>query len=784
MRILGRGFWVFRVLGWRSLVEDFGFSGFWGEDCDFQGFVIMATTRRCTEAGVRVLLRARAIAGVGVQRRALTVGRTLGGVVGGDGGSEGKGLQGRGVFLGGGSLWGMERASGLASEMALMQSWRELSSQPDHVFDDESSSEEEGFAARGEGRKSAAAGKDELAIDSLGVSPAVVNALAKRGITHLFPIQRAVLEPAMKGQDLIARAKTGTGKTLAFGIPIIRHIVDEDSQSAPRQGRSPRALVLAPTRELAKQVEREFHESAPMLSTVCTYGGVSIGLQQRQLDRGVDVAVGTPGRIIDLIDRGTLRLEHVHFLVLDEADQMLAVGFEEDVERILQQLPKKRQSMLFSATMPKWVKDLSRKYLNRPLTIDLVGDSDDKLAEGIKNLAIQLPATAKRSILTDLITVHGKTGKTIVFTQTKRDADEVAMAMGNLVSCGALHGDITQIQREKTLNAFREGKIAVLVATDVAARGLDVPNVDLVIHYEIPNDSETFVHRTGRTGRAGKTGTNILMFTSQQTRTMRTIESNVKCKFQMIGAPHVKDVMHASFEQVKGVLDHVDSSLSAEFLPTAESLLEEKGPEVFAAALAHMSGFSQLPPSRSLLTYEPGMTTVRLVRTGSSQQLNPRGVSGILSSISRLAADSVGKICIIEDHKVNGAVFDLPDDVAREILTLPTNEEDKLDVPTKLPRIQAEEGRGGRSSDMFGRFGQGSSPRSSSRGSSDRGNDRFGRFSSSPRSSSSEKFGRFSSDRGGDKTFSGTCHVCGQRGHRANDCPSGGGRSKRSGWGG
>lgn len=739
----------------------------------------MATTRRCGEAGVRALLRLRTSVGVvgvnRVQRRALTVGRSLGSL--GDGGAERKGL-----LLGG--LWGMERGSGLVSEMALMQSWRGLSSQPDSLFDDESSSsgEEDGLGRRG--GRSAAAGKDELAIDSLGVSAAIVDALAKRGITHLFPIQRAVLEPAMKGQDLIARAKTGTGKTLAFGIPIIRHIVDEDSQSAPRSRRSPRALVLAPTRELAKQVEREFCESAPMLSTVCVYGGVSIQLQMRQLDRGVDVAVGTPGRIIDLINRGSLRLEDVHFLVLDEADQMLAVGFEEDVEQILQQLPKKRQSMLFSATMPKWVKELARKYLNRPLTIDLVGDSDDKLAEGIKNLAIQIPATAKRSILSDLITVHGKTGKTIVFTQTKRDADDVANAMGSLVSCGALHGDITQIQREKTLNAFREGKIAVLVATDVAARGLDVPNVDLVIHYEIPNDSETFVHRTGRTGRAGKTGTNILMFTGQQVRTMRTIESNVKCKFQLIGAPHVKDVMKASFAQVKGVLDHVDSSLAIEFLPTAESLLEERGSEAFAAALAHLSGFSQLPPSRSLLTYEPGMTTVRLVRTESSQPLNPRGVSGILAGISRSAADRVGKICIIDDHKVIGAVFDLPDDVAKEILMLPA-EDVQLDAPTKLPRVQAEEGRGGRSTDMFGRFGQDRSP---SRGSSERGNDRFGRFSSSsPRSGrDSEKFGKFSSgrsDRGSDKTFSGTCHVCGQRGHRANDCPSGG-RSKRSGWGG
>jgi ATP-dependent RNA helicase DDX21 len=200
------------------------------------------------------------------------------------------------------------------------------------------------------------------------------DALAKRGITHLFPIQRAVLEPAMKGCDLIARAKTGTGKTLAFGIPIIRHIVNENeaNQDGSHIGRTPRALVLAPTRELAKQVEREFMESAPMLSTICVYGGVSISTQQRQLQRGVDIAVGTPGRIIDLIDRGSLNLQDVQFLVLDEADQMLAVGFEEDVERILEQLPKKRQGMLFSATMPAWVKNLSRKYLRDPLTIDLV----------------------------------------------------------------------------------------------------------------------------------------------------------------------------------------------------------------------------------------------------------------------------------------------------------------------------------------------------------------------------------------------------------------------------
>jgi ATP-dependent RNA helicase DDX21 len=200
--------------------------------------------------------------------------------------------------------------------------------------------------------------------------------------------------------------------------------------------------------------------------------------------------------------------------------------------------------------------------------------------------------------------VYGKGGKSIVFTQTKRDADDVALAMGRFVGCEALHGDITQSQREKTLNAFREGKFSVLVATDVAARGLDIPNVDLVIHYEIPNDPETFVHRSGRTGRAGKEGTAILMFTDRQLRTMRLIERDVGCKFERVGPPNVEDVMHASSEQATEVIRRVHPQLTEVFMPTAELLLVQQGPSALAAALAHLSGFSQPPSARSLITHE------------------------------------------------------------------------------------------------------------------------------------------------------------------------------------
>ncbi|CAA7405742.1 unnamed protein product [Spirodela intermedia] len=407
--------------------------------------------------------------------------------------------------------------------------------------DEEVFDEEDGEVVFGSERDSVDG--DELAVSNLGLPQRLVNSLTKRGITRLFPIQRAVLLPALEGRDIIARAKTGTGKTLAFGIPIIKKLTEADEERimTRQTGRLPRVLVLAPTRELAKQVEKEIKESAPYLSTVCVYGGVSYNLQKNAITRGVDVVVGTPGRIIDLVNSSSLKLSEVQFLVLDEADQMLAVGFEEDVEVILDRLPRERQSMLFSATMPGWVKKLSRKHLDNPLTIDLVGDDEEKLAEGIRLYAV--PATAsKRVILSDLITVYSKGGKTIVFTQTKRDADEVSTALSSSIASEALHGDISQHQRERTLNGFRQGKFTVLVATDVAARGLDIPNVDLIIHYELPNDPETFVHRSGRTGRAGKEGTAILMFTGSQRRTIKSLERDVGCRFEFISPPSVPEL--------------------------------------------------------------------------------------------------------------------------------------------------------------------------------------------------------------------------------------------------
>ncbi|KAJ0916191.1 putative RNA helicase transcription factor interactor and regulator CCHC(Zn) family [Helianthus annuus] len=648
-------------------------------------------------------------------------------------------------------------------------------------------------------------GDDELAVSRLGLPQKLVETLEKRGITKLFPIQRAVLVPALEGRDIIGRAKTGTGKTLAFAIPIIKRLTEEDEDNRNSlAGRLPRVLVLAPTRELAKQVETEIKESAPYLRTVCVYGGVSYTLQKNQLSRGVDIVVGTPGRLIDLVNSNVLKLGEVQFLVLDEADQMLAVGFEEDVETILEKLPPQRQSMLFSATMPRWVQKLSRKYLKTPLTIDLVGDQDEKLAEGIKLYAIPTTSTTKRSMLGDLVTVYAKGGKTIIFTQTKRDADEVSMALTSSIASEALHGDISQHQRERTLNGFRQGKFTVLVATDVASRGLDIPNVDLVIHYELPNDPETFVHRSGRTGRAGKKGKAILMYTNSQRRTVKTLEQDVGCKFEFISPPGVDDVLGSSAEQVIATLSGVHDESIDFFTPTAQKLYDQQGTRALAAALAHMSGFSQPPSSRSLITHEQGWTTLQMTRDSDSSikgYMSARTVTGFLSSVYATAAGVLGKIHVIADKKVQGAVFDLPEDIAKNLLSKEIPPGTTITKISKLPVLEDD----GPASDFYGRFsnerrsrgGRREGGSSGSRGgwggnsrfsSGDEGDNNFrrggrsgGRGGGSSWSSGGSRSGgsdwlisdrrRAPSSGNRDRKIAGPCFHCGRSGHRASECP-------------
>ena len=563
---------------------------------------------------------------------------------------------------------------------------------------------------------------DHLAVTDCGLSDASVAALQARGIHSLFPIQKFVLEPAKAGRDLIGRARTGSGKTLAFSLPIIEALFAAGRGAGAPPGtrpgpRSPAALILAPTRELAKQVERELAEASPSLDALCCYGGVDIGGHIRALRRGVDVVVGTPGRVIDLLERGSLDVSSITHVVLDEADAMLNVGFEEDVENILERCPAERQTLLFSATMPTWVKKLTRKHLNNPALVDLVGDKEaGKLAETIRALAVQVTPESRRSVLVDLLTVYAAGGKGIVFTQTKREADEVAAALALTVPCEALHGDIAQSGREAVLKHFRDGKFTALVATDVASRGLDIPDVDLVIHYDLPSDAESFLHRSGRTGRAGKSGTAIAMFTARESSSFRRMLRDVKVtNVELVSPPGPKEVMAASARQVLRRLDRVDADVAKFFEPAADAVLESgaNARDALAAALAAMSGLLEVPQERSLLSLEVGRATLRVLSRPGRVTTPGHVITIVRNLLGADAAGDVGRIRMLVEEESGecGAAFDVPHARADELLACVTELETrgfKLDKPTTLPLADmTDEYGGGGGGGRGGGYGRG-----------------------------------------------------------------------------
>ncbi len=349
-----------------------------------------------------------------------------------------------------------------------------------------------------------------------GVRQDISDALAAVGITSPFPIQELTLPVALSGQDIIGQAKTGTGKTLGFGLPTIQRVVgrDDEGWADLEYPGAPQALILVPTRELAIQVGEDLAIAAKLRNArVATlYGGVPIEPQAELLRRGLEVAVGTPGRIIDLYQQGFLDLKQVKIVVLDEADEMLDLGFQPSVEKILSYLPEDRQSMLFSATMPGPVIAMARQYMTKPMRISAADPEDaSKTKASIRQVVYRAHHLDKDEMIGRILRATGR-GRTVIFTKTKRDAARVAEELVNRGFAAApLHGDLNQVAREQALKAFRTGKVDILVATDVAARGIDVEDVTHVINHRVPEDEKTYLHRTGRTGRAGNEGTAVTL---------------------------------------------------------------------------------------------------------------------------------------------------------------------------------------------------------------------------------------------------------------------------------
>lgn len=342
----------------------------------------------------------------------------------------------------------------------------------------------------------------------LGIRSQIVDALRDAGIEHPFPIQRMAIPIAKQGTDMIGQARTGTGKTLAFGVSLL-HRIECDGE----HGTAPQALVVAPTRELALQVSKDLNLAGSKLKArvLTVYGGVGYDAQLDALASGVDVVVGTPGRLLDLMDRRALDLRHIRVLVLDEADEMLDLGFLPDVERLLAKTPSSRQTLLFSATMPSAIASLARTHLSQPVNIRAESGDDSQTVPLTTQFVYQAHDLDKPEVIARILQAKDR-DRAMIFCRTKRAAQRTA---DDLVDRGfkaaAIHGDLRQEARERALKKFRDGKVDVLVATDVAARGIDVTGVTHVINNECPDDDKTYVHRIGRTGRAGKTGVAVTL---------------------------------------------------------------------------------------------------------------------------------------------------------------------------------------------------------------------------------------------------------------------------------
>lgn len=416
----------------------------------------------------------------------------------------------------------------------------------------------------------------------------ILRALTEIGFENMTPIQEQAIPKLLEGKDIIGQAQTGTGKTAAFGIPMI--------QMADPEDHSLQALVLCPTRELAMQAAEELRRFAKYLHGVRilpVYGGQEIFYQIKALKGGVQIVVGTPGRVMDHLRRKTLRTDHLKMLVLDEADEMLNMGFREDIETILQQVPETRQTALFSATMPKPILDITSTY-QKPDAEYIKLTKDEVTINLVKQCYYYIKRDQKEEVLCRLMDYY-QPKRSLIFCNTKRMVDELAQNLkARGYSADGLHGDLTQGQRDTVMNLFRSGHTAILIATDVAARGIDVDNVEAVFNYDVPDDIEYYVHRIGRTGRAGKSGRSFTLVVGRKVYKIRDIERICKTQIQERTIPSAQDVTRRKAEKVLREVDRVIVS---------EDLTQMK--KILAHHLAE-SGYGELDVAAAFLKQQMG----------------------------------------------------------------------------------------------------------------------------------------------------------------------------------
>ena len=540
----------------------------------------------------------------------------------------------------------------------------------------------------------------------LNIPAPILKALKEVGYETPSPIQAATIPLLLEGRDVLGQAQTGTGKTAAFALPVLAQI---DTKLT-----APQALVLAPTRELAIQVAEAFQSYAAHLKNfhvLPIYGGQSYGPQLSALRRGVQVVVGTPGRVIDHIEKGSLDLSHLKTLVLDEADEMLRMGFIDDVEHILQKTPESRQIALFSATMPPPVKRIAKTYLKDPSEVTVA--SKTTTATNITQRYWLVAGMQKLDALTRILEAEPFDGM-IVFARTKLGTEELAAKLqARGFAAAAINGDLAQQQRERTIDQLKNGKIDILVATDVAARGLDVERISHVINYDVPSDPESYTHRIGRTGRAGRSGDAILFVTPRERGMLKAIERATRQPVAPLVLPTIKAVNEVRITRFK---EQIGQTLAAGGLEVFRSLIEEYEREQnvpaidIAAALAKLyrgdeplllekqdrepkvaewkereerpvrparesfgderaprvprEGFAK--KERVMRDPEPGMATYR-IEVGHTHGVKPGNIVGAIANEGGIASKSIGRIEIYDDFSTLDMPSDLPQDLIEHL---------------------------------------------------------------------------------------------------------------------
>ncbi|MBT3321007.1 MAG: DEAD/DEAH box helicase [Anaerolineae bacterium] len=531
-----------------------------------------------------------------------------------------------------------------------------------------------------------------IKFSDLNLRPEIMEALEKRGYTEPSPIQAQMIPIMMTGVDVIGQAQTGTGKTAAFALPILQNLITGQ--------RKPQALILSPTRELAMQVAKsmESYGAYTSVRVLSIYGGSSYGRQISALKRGVDVVVGTPGRLLDLLKKKSLDLSEVRTLVLDEADEMLSMGFIDDIETILDATAQRRQVALFSATMPNRMGQLAKKYLNNPETVKI--KKKQLTVAAIEQRYYIMNHRDKFSALSRLFEAENMT-RTLIFVRTRVGTGELSNALAARgIAAEMINGDLSQDARERVMSRFKNDRIQVLVATDVAARGLDIDDISHVVNYDLPEDPEVFVHRIGRTGRAGKEGVAISLLTPKDTRMLRRIESYTRQKQTKAELPTKDDILQNRRDKIaermivwlnrgryQNEMETIEVLVAAGHEPldiaaAALRVIREKDKEQAVENISKVNEWKSHPQRNhkkrnkgrgkprsggnfsSRKSHESGMVRLSLDK-GRTDGIHPGEVVGTLAYHAKISGKVIGAISIQDDH----TFVDVPENVVDKVLS-------------------------------------------------------------------------------------------------------------------